>query len=646
MELSALDAQDEQIIAQFYAEGSLKCCNNDCRKLIPKNLAVNHRLAFAEMTKAEQDSIILAHLQQSRRILPLAAAYVQQDKKSRIRFTSDSMVRKDVQYMFCQILVCRTMYFFLHDIGKYRFESLCRHFDSNGIVPRVHKSANKTPARNNVLSPAAIEEIVQFIKSFADNFGLPLPGRLPQFKNFDVIKLPSHETKNSIFRKYCDLISTRENPRIIDRTTFSKIWKQYCPYIVIMKPADDLCGTCRTNQLEINRCSNVNAEAKLLKLNAATEHLTNAQKQREYYNSWRKLAENTKTYNVGGVKKTFAVISFDFAENLNCPFQAQQIGPIYFKTPRKCGLFGVHNEATHHQTHYLIDEADNIGKGANTTISLLHHYLESKENVDILVLFADNCVGQNKNNAALQYLLWRVMTGKNEKILYNFLVSGHTKFSPDRGFGMLKKKYATSTIDSLHDLAVCVNSSSPKGLQKAVITYDPSTNEHHVIWSNWTDYLQQLFKKMPGLTQHHHFIFTSDGLVRTKAYADSDEQCCYLEKPDWSLDAALIIEDIVSDGLPLERQWYLYENIRQFIIDENKKDHVAPKPVLPKPVPQKSVEEASGPSTSQQVKTDSTNRSVQDVCNTPRRGRPRKRSPPASCSKILSKRGGRGGSVK
>lgn len=57
--------------------------------------------------------------------------------------------------------------------------------------------------------------------------------------------------------------------------------------------------------------------------------------------------------------------------------------------------------------NYLIDEADSVGKGVNVIISLVHNYLEihgMKEKH--LMLYADNCVGQNKNNAFIQYIAW------------------------------------------------------------------------------------------------------------------------------------------------------------------------------------------------------------------------------------------------
>ena len=57
---------------------------------------------------------------------------------------------------------------------------------------------------------------------------------------------------------------------------------------------------------------------------------------------------------------------------------------------------------------YLIDEAFNVGKGANSIISMLHHFGEK-----YVHLHADNCVGQNKNRFLMYYLMWRVTPRNN-----------------------------------------------------------------------------------------------------------------------------------------------------------------------------------------------------------------------------------------
>jgi len=49
-------------------------------------------------------------------------------------------------------------------------------------------------------------------------------------------------------------------------------------------------------------------------------------------------------------------------------------GPIYFKTPSKCGIFGITNDAIPRQVNHLIEEAVDVGKGANSTISYVHQH--------------------------------------------------------------------------------------------------------------------------------------------------------------------------------------------------------------------------------------------------------------------------------
>ena len=52
--------------------------------------------------------------------------------------------------------------------------------------------------------------------------------------------------------------------------------------------------------------------------------------------------------------------SFDFAQQVRYPSDPLQPGPVYFLTPRKCGVCC---EAIPRQTNYLIDEAVDAGKG-------------------------------------------------------------------------------------------------------------------------------------------------------------------------------------------------------------------------------------------------------------------------------------------
>ena len=66
--------------------------------------------------------------------------------------------------------------------------------------------------------------------------------------------------------------------------------------------------------------------------------------------------------------------SFDHAQQVHYPSNPQQPGPLFLKTPRKCGIFGVCSEGCNTQVNYLIDEAQSCGKGANSIVSMVHHY--------------------------------------------------------------------------------------------------------------------------------------------------------------------------------------------------------------------------------------------------------------------------------
>ena len=61
--------------------------------------------------------------------------------------------------------------------------------------------------------------------------------------------------------------------------------------------------------------------------------------------------------------------------------------------------------------------------------------------------------GQNKNNAMVHYLMWRVAKGLNTTIELNFMIAGHTKFAPDRHFGSFKSLFRKTYVSSLPQIA-------------------------------------------------------------------------------------------------------------------------------------------------------------------------------------------------
>ena len=121
----------------------------------------------------------------------------------------------------------------------------------------------------------------------------------------------------------------------------------------------------------------------------------------------------------------------------------------------------LHTILTSIQINYLIDEASATGKGANTVVSLLHHFFSTHTFGESSVhLHADNCSGQNKNRHVIAYLMWRVLTGRHKQITLSFLIVGHTKFSPDTCFGLIKRLYRRTYVGCLDDISKMVSNSS------------------------------------------------------------------------------------------------------------------------------------------------------------------------------------------
>ena len=352
---------------------------------------------------------------------------------------------------------------------------------------------------------------------------MPLPGRLPNEKELDGMKLPSDMTKVSLHREYVNR-AEQEDTTHVGLTTFKTIWQRYVPEISIMRPAKDVCLVCQQNAEMLRKCAGFPPEYKEAKQKVAQAHRDAATKQRDNYNAQCAMAKSQDLE----TRPETMVYSFDYAQNVVYPYNPEQPGPAYFSTPRRCGLFGVLCEGTNEQITYLIDEQDQIGKGTNSVLSMVHHYLDvygHKE--DRLKLHA----GQNKNNATLGYMLWRVEEGLSKSVELSFMMTGHTKFGPDRMFGMFRKVYNLTEVETLDEIQACFSKSSPSGLNKSISTYDPTREVRHVTWYDWASFLSRKYKPLQGLLGYQNFRTTDvPGTIAAKERVDRKEESFSLLK--------------------------------------------------------------------------------------------------------------------
>jgi len=351
--------------------------------------------------------------------------------------------------------------------------------------------------------------------------------------------------------------------------------------------------TCEDNKKLINASiASGDEDYKLECLTVAKEHLLAAKKERDYFRESIQLSKESYQQELPDGKlndnrDSVMHYSWDFAQQLHIPYEDHQVGPIYFKSARIVQLFGICCEALPQQVNYLIDEADFPGKGADIVISLLDHYFENyglKESH--VLLTADNCVGQNKNNAVIQYLMYRVMTGQHKSITLSFMLVGHTKFSPDAYFGLIKKKYRRSKVYT-YDHLVDVIDSSTTGNFNVSQTYRDNDGHENFQFRKWSSWLGKIFKELPGITNYQHFRIEANapGKINVKRSVDAEEETFFLlKKKTFQFDERLEKPPcFTSKGLSAERQWYLYDKIRLHIPSEMDKDVTAPKPKVTNP---------------------------------------------------------------
>ena len=101
---------------------------------------------------------------------------------------------------------------------------------------------------------------------------------------------------------------------------------------------------------------------------------------------------------------------------------------------------------------------------------------------------------------------------------------------------------------------------------------------------NWTDLFAPHFSIFEKLKDYHHFSFDSSkpGVVTAKIRSDSKEvKEVKLLKDSWKPTPSRLPPQVMPKGLSTQRQWYLYDKIREFCPEEDS-DVTCPMPTVPR----------------------------------------------------------------
>ena len=130
-------------------------------------------------------------------------------------------------------------------------------------------------------------------------------------------------------------------------------------------------------------------------------------------------------------------ICFDLQQTL--PLPKLTSGPAFYK--RKLWLYNlcIHDCGLNKGHMYLWPETIG-GRGSNDIGSCILEYFKLVTPVSKkLVVYSDNCSGQNKNYNIVALWQYLVSSGKFHEIIHRFPIPGHTMMPCDRNFGDIER---------------------------------------------------------------------------------------------------------------------------------------------------------------------------------------------------------------
>lgn len=191
------------------------------------------------------------------------------------------------------------------------------------------------------------------------------------------------------------------------------------------QPQTDACTTCE--ELGVKIKSNELCES--AKRTAAGELLVHKRRSRKFYDALKE----SKT-----LDDQSQAICIDFMANVSLPVIPVQ--DLYYYRQLTVNTFGIHDIKSGKMTCFVYHEVEG-GKGANDVCSHLKYYIDTfiHPGIKLLLIFADNCTGQNKNQPIVRFLMALIELKRFESVEMLFPLRGHSFMPCDRDFSIIKK---------------------------------------------------------------------------------------------------------------------------------------------------------------------------------------------------------------
>ena len=229
----------------------------------------------------------------------------------------------------------------------------------------------------------------------------------------------------SLFQLWCEEKGVEEEQVM----SFDAYKRQFTSFnIGTSPPKVDTCSTCDKFEVQLDAAKVEDDVGKQNQINMDwTLHRARAKAARDVMTVYTEVRDDTQ-----------ASICMDLQQTLVTSRLSTNVA--YYKRKIWTYKFGIHDlTGVVRPVMYVWNEAV-AKRGSSEIASCLTHYLENfvPARVNKLVIFSDNCGGQNKNiNLCLQ-LLRLVHSQRFDLVKHYFLMPGHSYMPCDRDFGNLE----------------------------------------------------------------------------------------------------------------------------------------------------------------------------------------------------------------
>lgn len=565
------------------SESIVSCCSNECFQRFDKTALNDFARALDGCSKGEVEAAFLMNLLEHE-------GKIEETRRGKPR------QRQRVNYSVPPFgVMCREAFLLLWGIGERSLRNYREYHKAypGSFAPRVHGNANKTS--NYVLSSTIWQKVVNFIIKIGKEAGEESQGRNLKRNNQAVEKeivrfLPAYYSVSLLYRLFVADYQEKEKlepntpPPLSLRQFYNIFQSPECASVQLRSPRNDVCDVCLLYRNQIRRDTGIVDEYDEEEVFAWNDHVTRAKEARNVYKAELEAAHKGYTDMLTNRNNALDYVphaTFDFAQDLGLPQLSNQPQELYFSSQRSIRVFSVKDDGSGIQYNFLYDEG-NGGKGSNYVGSMLVLFLLDlgrQFNIRRVLLNADNCGAQNKNNTVLWILELLVMLDIFEHIELKFLVKGHTHCSVDGGHGLIKKAWRKQNVFSIQQAKKVIEESAHT--QRAMIL---SPKE----FFDWSSLLSRYFRKFPGISSQQEFEFDKNrfGRIRYRRRHSQKWQSYRLfKRKDLTLPEELSsIEGIKKHlqfmeppGIPLKKQWNLFKKLRKYVPEELKEE-LCPKP--------------------------------------------------------------------